>query len=387
MSSSVQSSRRAAGGAGRLVRSLVLVAVLVPVTILFVRLQDATGEQRSFAEKERHGVTYLASLWQLTLALTDAQAAAVAGRAPADPQALPQAVEATGRVDQQFGGELRSHDRWTALRAVIEPLPQQTFTDPSAAYTAYIQAAEMLLALFGKVRQTSELIRDPKADAYFLEDAVAAQLPAVAIGAGRLADLTLIAPSRPESERANQIATLAVVRSAVTFPAVELAADLRSAVDSTESRTLSGNLLRRLDLFQRTIDRFNTVSAPGANELAPDAGPVGGASTELQRAAADLGEAMYAELDGLIVTRIDDLDSQRRFALAMLALAVLLVVTPIAIVFVPRRRTSLDRRPPAEPPRPAAAPARRPLVTTSARPGTEADGIEQPGWGRSGVPR
>lgn len=377
-----QSSRRRVEGARRLVRSLVLVAVLIPVTILFVQLRNATGEERSVAEKERHGVTYLTALWQLTVALTDAQAAAVAGRGPTDAEALTKAVAAVGRIDERLGDELRSHDRWGGLRTRIEALPDR-FADPSAAYTAYTATTEMLLGLFAKVRETSDLIRDPDGDAYFLEDAAAEELPEATIAAGRLADLSLIAPSRPQSQRIATIATLTAVRTAVIDPAGDLAQDLRSAVDSTKSSTLSGNLLGRLDLYQRSMDNFAAVSAPSANEVAPPAAPVGQARTEVQAAAAGLGETMYAELGRLVATRIDRLADRQRSTLATLALAVLLVVTPIAVMYLPRRRTRADEQPPAEPQSQLTGPVRRPLVSTSAGAGSTG----QPGWGRSGAAR
>lgn len=381
MSSSAMASRRRAGSAGRLVRSVLLVAVLIPVTVLFVQVYQDAAEQKSFAEKERHGVTYLASLWQLTLALTEAQAGAVAGRL-VDPEALPQAVAALDQIDDRLGGELRTHDRWRTLREKIDELRTSRFTNASAAYTGYTEAAEMVLGLFRKVRESSQLIRDPDADAYFLEDAVAEELPEATVAASRLADLTLMAPSRPQSERITMVATLAGVRTAVTSPAGDLAGDLRSAVDNTQSRSLSGSLLGRLDLYQRSMDRFTAVSAPGAAEVAPDATPLLAARTELHAAAAALGETIFAELDDLLVARIEGLQRRQWYAIATLALAVVLIAVPVALTYLARQRGGPQEPPPAEPGLPAAGPVRRPLVTTSAGTGTDAGGGEQPGWGR-----
>jgi hypothetical protein len=372
---------------GRLVRTVVLVALLVPVSVLFVNVHAASAEKQSFADKERHGVQYLASLWQLTLALTDAQSATVAGRAPAQPNAISEAVAAISQVDDRLGDELRTHERWAGLRTKIEVLPKGATSDTSAAYTSYTEAAELLLALFAKVREESGLIRDPDADAYFLEDAVAEELPEATIAAGRLADLTLLAPTRPPSDRINTIARLIVVRTAVTDPAGDLADDVRSAVDGAKSRTLSGQLLSRLDLFERSMDKFTAVSAPGATEIAPDAAPVSSARTEMQGAAADLGDTILTEVDGLIVTRIDALKREQRFATGTLALAVLLVLVLIALTYLPSRRTGPDEQLPTEPGPPAAGAVRRPLVTTSAGSGLDADSVGQPGWGLSGAAR
>lgn len=336
-----QSSRLWTGTGGRLVRSVLLAALLIPVTILFTQVRQDAADKESFAERERHGVAYLSVLWRLTLAVTDAQSAAVAGRAPAG-DAVARAVRATGEVDERLGDELRTHERWAALRAKIEALPGRDLADPAAAYAAYTEVTDLVLALFGKVRENSELIRDPDADAYYLEDAGAEELPEAVVAAGRLADLAVLAPTRPAADRTTTIAELTVAHSEVTDPAVDLTEDLRSAVDGTESRTLSGNLLSRLDLFQRGMDNLTAVSAPDQSRLMPDPGPVSTARAAMQDAAADLGETIFTELDGLIANRIDDVNGEQRRTLVTLLLAVLLVVVPILAMFVRiRPRTGL----------------------------------------------
>jgi hypothetical protein len=398
-SSSAQSSQRRAGRAGRLVRTLLLLAVLAPACLLFVNVYDTAAAEESSATRERHGVEYLTSLWRLTLVLTDTQSAIVAGRAPADPAILGRAVAETGQVDERLGDELRTRDRWSGLRAKIEALPQAPVADASAAYTGYTEASELLLALIARVREYSGLIRDAQADAYFLADAVARQLPATTTAAGRLADLTLLAPTRPRSEQINTIARLTVVRTAMTDPAEDLAEDLRSAVDGSQRRTLSDNLLRRLDLFQRAMDAYAAASAPAATEVVPDFAPVGGARAELQSAAAELGSAILVELDGLLAGRLAGAEREQWYARGTLAAAVLLVLVLIALVYRPRPPARPRDEPPSTEPaeaQPAAGAVRRPLVTTSAGPGLAAGpagpgaaaGRDAPaGWGRSGAAR
>ncbi len=392
MSSSAQHSRRPAGKAVRIARSLILVATLIPVTVFFVQLYGASGDEKSLTERERHGIEYLTSLWQLTLSLTDAQSAVVSGRPPADADAVPGSLAAVGLVDERLGGELRTRERWAELRSKIEALPTNPGRDGSAAYTAYTEATESLLALYGQIRENAELIQDPDADAYFLQDTVAEQLPRMLVAAGRLTDLAHLAQVRTPADSTSTIATLTVVRTAVTDPAKELTNDLRSAVDGAQSRTLSGTLLSQLETFGRRMDTFTSVSAPTATQIVPNAVAMDNARTDFQFAAADLGNAILLELDGLFADRDGDLAVKRWFAVGALVVAVLLVVAGIALPYVWSRRRGRERGGPEERPatdagQPFTEPVRRALVTTSAGPDVLSTGGRQPGLGRSDAAR
>lgn len=392
MSSSAQHSRRPAGKAVRIARSLILVATLIPVTVFFVQLYGTSGDERSLTERERHGIEYLTSLWQLTLSLTEAQSAVVSGRPPADADAVPASLAAVGLIDERLGDELRTGQRWAELRTKIESLPTTPGRDASGAYTAYTEATEMLLALYGQIRQNAELIQDPDADAYFLQDSIAEQLPRMLVAAGRLTDLAHLVRVRA-TDNTSTIATLTVVRTAVTDPAKELTNDLRSAVDGAQSRTLSGTLLSQLETFGRRMDTFTSVSAPTATQVVPDAEAVDNARTDLQFAARDLGNAILLELDGLFADRIGDLSVKQWLALGAMAVAVLLVLSGVALPYVHRRRSNPEKRggPPeriaTEPGQPFAGPVRRALVTTSAGPDGPATRGGQSGLGRSDAAR
>jgi hypothetical protein len=392
MSSSAQHSRRPAGKAVRIARSLILVATLIPVTVFFVQFYRTSGDEKSLTERERHGVEYLTSLWQLTLSLTEAQSAVVSGRPPANADAVPVSLAAVGLIDERLGAELRTRERWAELRTKIESLPTGPGRDASAAYTGYTEATEMLLALYGQIKENAELIQDPDADAYFLQDTVAEQLPRMLVAAGRLTDLAHLVRVRVRADDTSTIATLTVVRTAVTDPAKELTNDLRSAVDGAQSRTLSGTLLSQLETFGRRMDTFTSVSAPTATEVVPDATAVDNARTDLQFAARDLGNAILLELDGLFADRIGNLSIKQWFAVGAMALAVLLVVSGVALPYVHRRRSGLERRsgpqerPGTDPGQPFGGPVRRALVTTSAGP-EMATGAGQSGLGRSDAAR
>ena len=64
-------------------------------------------------------------------------------------------------MDARIGDELLSQERWAGLRAKLEALRGRSPADPEAAYTAYGEATDLLLALHRKVRESSGLVRDP----------------------------------------------------------------------------------------------------------------------------------------------------------------------------------------------------------------------------------
>ncbi|MEJ3743908.1 hypothetical protein WEI85_11520 [Actinomycetes bacterium KLBMP 9797] len=334
MTSSASGARTRA----QFLRSCLALAVLVPIGVLFGQLWQTQSDQLSFAAKERNGIAYLNSLSQVTIALTDAQSAAVSG-GTVDQNALARAVDAASAIDQRLGGELRTNDRWSGLRAKIEALPS-TASDPHASYTAYGEVTDLLLALYGKVRENSQLIRDPDGDTYFLQDGAAEELPEAVIAAGRFTDLVVMANAEPHQDHQQEaLSGLAAARQDVLDPAGDLTDDLQSAVDSTNSRNLGGNLLSRLDRLNRSMDTLAASAGTLDGEDAlPRADQVKAARTEVQAAATDLSTAILAELDTQIAQRADGLRTQRWISIGAVALAILLAVTPAIAALTGRRR-------------------------------------------------
>jgi hypothetical protein len=317
---------------------LLVFALLIPAGALFGQAWQGQSDRLSFAARERHGIEYLTSLGKVTTALTDAQSAAVAGRS-ADRAALTRAVDATTAVDDRLGEELRTSERWSGLRVKIEALSAVPPGDKTRAYESYGEVTDLLLALYGKVRENSQLIRDPEADTYFLQDGAAEELPESVVAAGQFADLVVIAAARPASERTTAIAELTAARESVLDPAADLADGLQSAVDSTESRTLGGNLLSRLDRFRRSMDAL-AASAGTLDGRAPlpSADRLDTARTDVQAAASELSGAILAELDVLIEDRRSAIGTERLLSLAALAVAVLGCAVPAVVALVRRRR-------------------------------------------------
>lgn len=326
---------------GPLLSAILALAVLVPAAVLFSQVWSDAGDKVAYAQKERHGIAYLQALGPVETALTDAQSSAVAG-VSANTSRLRQAVDAATTADQLYGGELRTHQRWSELRSRIGAVSGQHAATPAAAYASYSQVTALLLALYDKVRNESGLIRDPDADVYYLEDGAAQELPEGVVAAGQYGDLIVLALGESAAARDTTVGDIIQTRAALASNASDLTDDLQLAVDATASRTLSSDLLARLDRFRRSIDALapgttatqDTVSTADEDRVSANRGAT-------ESSAADLSSAVLKAIDGLIVTRLNGLAGRQHLALGLLLAAALLALGPAALLGAARLRAQL----------------------------------------------
>ncbi|WP_406073136.1 hypothetical protein [Micromonospora sp. NBC_01638] len=303
-------ARRRSSALGRLLPLLLIGALLAPVGLLLTSTWRQTTDDRDLAARERLGVQYLSALATVTDALVEAQSAAVNGR-PVAREALNRAVEEVAAVDARIGVELLSQERWAGVRAKLEALRAPGPADPESAYTAYSEAADLLLALHDKVRESSGLVRDPEADSYYLQDSAGEELPEAVVSASRLADLGTLVSRRPAAEQPRGLMELTGLRVAALSPATDLINNLRSAVEGSESTDLGANVLTPLDTYQRSVEALAAYSAPANGTGVLDPGQLGAAALNTHHAARQLQPVILAELDALLVERIDELDRDR----------------------------------------------------------------------------
>lgn len=338
--------------AGLVPRLLLAVALLVPTAVLVMQAWQATSEKQSFAERERAGIEYLRALEPLTFALVEAQSAAVSGQ-PAPTAALDRAIAETTAVDGRLGSQLRTTERWTGIRDRVDGLSQQRLAG-MPAYQAFSEVADLLLALYAKVRDTSGLIRDPDPDSYQLQDAAGEELPESVIATGRLADLTVLAANRPPAELLRTAGELTSARLAVLSPADDLVDDLQAAVDSTDSGTLGSALIGGMDAYQRAVEALATAAQLADDGAPPAPGAVAAARNEVQTAAATLSDTVLTELDGLVAARADSLTTPRLLTVTAGILLFLIGHAPLLLFLFTRTR----HRAPASTADPSADPAR-----------------------------
>ena len=324
-----------------LAAALVLV-LLVPVGFLFFQAYDSVNDRRAATEREIEGVAYLRALGLLTFTITNAQAARVAGNG-ADQDAVSAAVSQVAAADERYGDALRTHDRWTGVRARIDSIRSDPRGDTPTNLGAYQEVTDLLLALYGKVRDESGLVHDPDADAYQLQESVGANLPVAVIAAGRLADLAAFSSTQPAAQQLAAVSDIALARVMLTYSAGRLVEGLRAASDDTESRTLGGNVLSSLDNFQ--LNTQELLSAAGQAGLpASDVSLIVVQRAEVQKAARELSSTILNEVDRLLDARRDALSRDRLLVLAAGILALLLALLAILVLALAARTARVNAR-------------------------------------------
>lgn len=322
--------------------------------------------------QERRGVEYLAAMGPLTAVLTQAQSASVAG-GTIDAPGLAAAIAGVADADTRLGDDLRTHERWADLRGKIEALSAKRPAAGQAAYDAYGEVTDLLLALYGKVRENSQLIRDPDADGYYLQDGVAEELPEFLVATGRFTDLALIVSTLTPAtstgpgststtgstsgagtgqggggdQQAIQLARLLSSQDSVSSPAEDLTDDLQAAVAVSESPTLGANLFNLLDRLRLTMDAVGSSAILDDGQISPaDASALAALRATAIEAVNPLYASVLEELDTLIATRLGQVSVDRRLALSALVLAALIAFLPTLLLTVGRLRAGRGEQAP-----------------------------------------
>jgi hypothetical protein len=321
------------------VAAVVAVALLAPVGFLFAQVWSSTGDTLSFNESERRGVAYLGPLTELLSVTTEAQSSAVRGE-PLDAAAMRSAIAAVDEIDRRLGGELRTTERWTAIRQTVQDRTSRSWPVPAVAYTQYSDLVTSLIELNRKVGDTSNLILDPELDAYYVMNATLLRIPEILVDSGRYADLTVLAAGGRKDDAA--AAQLTTARNRVASDAADLGDGLVKAFAETRSDTLGPGLTRQLDEFRTAVDAVapsNSLLAPAPQRslrtLATD-------QDELRRTGLALQRVSLAELDSLLRDRQAAAERTRLFSMIAAVLAVL-VVAGVAVGLKPAWSGSTGR--------------------------------------------
>jgi hypothetical protein len=297
----------------------VAVAVLVPLAVLFAQVWSSTGAARSFSADERRGVAYLEPLTRLLSATTEAQSAAVRGRR-IDTAAVRSAVAAVDQVDARLGRTLKTTDRWTDARQLVQQRLTVPSWQPPTAYTQYSDVNTKLLALTRTVGDNSRLVLDPAIDAYYVMNASLLRIPEILVDSGRYTDLSVLFPTGGNDATRAQ---LAAARNRIATDETDLSDGLLKAFAQTDSSRLAPGLTGRLDNFRIAVDAV----APSTSLLAPvperSVTDLIANQDALRQATLTLQDASLTELDALLADRAAGHTRSRIIALAAAAVGVL----------------------------------------------------------------
>ncbi|MEU7876412.1 hypothetical protein [Dactylosporangium sp. NPDC049140] len=350
MAISTSPDRRSRGAVAFLVRLVLPVALIAPTAVLFGLQRQSTDDDSAFAVTERHGVAYLQALVPLEIELVNAQSVAAAGN-PVQGGPLTAAVGSAARLDDEYGGELLTYDRWADVRNKIEAVPP-TGT-PAALFDAYGEAIDLLVDLVDNVRSASGLARDPHAETYNLADGGAQELPEGIAAAGRYAGLVLQARRLPAAAQADALFGIAAARSDLIGSARDLSEDVQRAAQGTANQSLDTSLLTKIDGFSRAADALVPSAETASTTLAVDPARFAKDRDDLVRAGADLSASLLSKIDGLLRERVSSLESREAAAVATLVAAILLGLAAPALTLLQALRRRRRRNDAVSNPRPA----------------------------------
>ncbi|HKD98862.1 MAG TPA: hypothetical protein VKB69_14895, partial [Micromonosporaceae bacterium] len=344
MTAPVMPARHSARRRSIMSRVLLAIAFLAPVSILFTQSWQDDGDKIAAARAEQRGLEYLAALQPVINAVADAQSIAVGANAVSF-KVIDPAVATVNEVDERLGASLQSSVRWNTIRNAIATLHSKQLK-PADAPGEFGEVTTLLMQLSDKVRQTSGLIRDPDPDTYFLEDAATHQLPASIISAGQYGDYIVLGMGSTLSQQAAANANIITAHTALLTAAANVATDVQSAVDATASRTLSTDLLEKLDKYRLSIDGLApTAATPIAGHTsAQDNAQAAADKANVVQAANALNGAMFTALGNLLTTRIDSVSSHRWLVAGTGMVAVVIAFIPLLWLAV-RRTTGRIARP------------------------------------------
>jgi hypothetical protein len=229
-------------------------------------------------------------------------------------------VAAVDQVDARLGGTLRTSDRWTDARQIVQQRLTVPSWQPPTAYTQYSDVNTKLLALTRTVGDNSRLVLDPAIDAYYVMNASLLRIPEILVDSGRYADLSVLFPTGGNDATRAQ---LAAARNRIATDETDLSDGLLKAFAQTDSSRLAPGLTRQLDDFRIAVDAV----APSTSLLAPvperSVNDLIDNQDALQKATLTLQDASLTELDALLADRAGGYTRSRIIAIAAAALGVL----------------------------------------------------------------
>ena len=301
------------------------VLVLLPTAGLFLRVLNENSTQRDETEIKQQGVEYLSALAPLISGLAESQSSALQG-VGAEPATLTAAVTRVQGVDERLGESLDTTSRWAGLKEKIGRLPGIT-GNSEQIYEAHVEAGDLALELYGEVRENARLNQDAQSDIWFLQQAIAVDMPEAVTQVSRMGDLANMVAAAKAGKRAALQVEFGAAVLAVEESVAELTDNLQAAAEDTESSTLSSNTMNNLDQFRRGVEAANRGANFGGT---PDVSTMVTAQGTLTNALGALTTVLLKETSTLLDERIDELNYRRAEAWVLFGVAIALILVATA---------------------------------------------------------
>lgn len=312
----------------------------VPLIVTTGLYLDKTKQEQDFSEKERVGVKYAQAVWPVI----------VNHAIPFDAISQRQTRKSLSFLEDASA----MHDPTLRLGSVSNPLMDelramsQAQSVDSGARERVVKKAEGLLL---EVGDASNLILDPELDSFYLMDLVINRLPNLVSAIEDFTSVIHQAASDPSDEAEIQL-VVALGRTNQAFASIESAAE--RAIKANKSPELAAELASQLEQFIFAEEAFNAT----ANQIVRQLDFHDATSADLRRSLKSIDQVAInarrllattdqtwriaaAQLDGLLETRLTELESARAAGLALsglaLALAALLAWAVTRSIVNPQR--------------------------------------------------
>ncbi|MGW1045382.1 hypothetical protein [Streptomyces sp. NPDC002547] len=321
--------------ARRTAAAVAIALLLVPSTLLALRIWTQSEGDSELARRQQHGITYAGALSGLLYTLASAESTAVRGGTfdAASVERALNAVEATGLA----GSDLPSARNWTQLRANINKADDSPKSG-DAAFAAWSKIGDQTVHLLNAVSEDSGLLLAGANDRYYLAEVITRRLPMLLVASARMDDLTFLAGQTPQSVEAKVRAGAA--QAALAQIAAEVAALIHQALYLTQNETLGPSLISSMDQVAASVLTMTPIQdlAPGPGRM-PNSESLSVSRKKGTSAAAAMTEA---GLDRLLAMAQTDLDRANRDRWSAVGLSIggplagLLLVSICRLLFVPR---------------------------------------------------
>jgi hypothetical protein len=323
----------------RLAAPALLVAVILPYTVVLGTLLSRTNGEIGTVQQERAGITALRPLVTLLAVTADTQTRAVSGRTP-DPARLHDVITQVDSATARVGARLDIDRRWADLRSRLTHL-EPTNTQGTQAYALFSPVVDLELQLLTAVGDASGLRTDAEIDSHYLALASLDLVPELLVSGGRISDLTLLLERRLAPVAPDTLA-IAVAQSGIQRAATQLDNGLHKGFEATNSRSLGPSLLSALDQLSDAVTTLAPpLSAIGASSVVRPSSTTQAARQQLQTATLAAETAALDRLEELLNDRADRVTLIRQAVIGFTA-AGLAVVLAVLWLAGPRRQADTD---------------------------------------------
>jgi twitching motility protein PilJ len=333
---------------------------LLPIGVLsYLVVQHSTAEV-GFTQKEIKGVEYARPLRQLLRRLLQHRVLATrtlngGGSTRGDLETtagqVDQAAAAVDALDQKYGAELRSTEKWQAMWGRWRALKAGVLAmKPEASNQEHADLIGDVASLMEDVREASTLHLDPDVDSHFLQETLLHTLPSGAVESGRLRALADAAAARASRDGPHALSTDELIAFEVSLAKTSVAAEAMNRDlgglfhDSPLLQGSLGGLYQQQTAARQTL--LGTLDARFLRAKAIDANPAEYADQASKAADADfaLADAIDAALTELLTARLNGVYRTTTYALAGIVLGLILVVGAVYLAMRTITRQVADIR-------------------------------------------